>query len=166
MPKDFSTKPRNKQAGDAMILSASPEKALKEVIATIEDLRSLYIAENLALEAADTNAFMGLQDKKLETAKLYQSGIEQIMARKDEMKRVDPALKRKLTRMQEDFHDITSKNKTSIKRMQRTMDRLSNTIRNAAKDAVNRQQATSYGECGRLHMTDKRMVSTGITETA
>jgi len=151
---------------EGIILSAAPEKAMAEMMDTIDDLRSVYIAENLALENSDTKAFMGLQDKKFETARLYQQGIEQIMARKDEMRRVDPALKRKLERMQADFAQLAAINKDSIKRMQRTMDRLNNTIRSAAKDAVNKQQATSYGEHGRLHTTEKRVVSTGISETA
>jgi len=151
---------------DGIMLSASPDKAMHEMMETIDDLRSVYIAENLALEKADTKAFMGLQDKKFATARLYQHGIEQILARKDEMRRVDPALKRKLERMQSDFSQLAATNKEAIKRMQRTMDRLNNTIRSAAKDAVNKQQATSYGEHGRLHTTEKRVVSTGISETA
>ena len=158
------SKPSAQHAG--AILSASPDKAMNEMMETIDALRGVYIEENKALEDVDTKAFMDLQSRKFETAKLYQKGVEEILARKDEMRRVDPSLKRKLERMQADFGKLAAENRESIKRMQRTMERLSNTVRNAAKDAVNKQQATSYGECGRLHTTEKRVVSTGISETA
>ena len=167
MPKDHSTHRNRSNAEHAgAMLSAAPDQAINEMMETIDALRSVYIEENKALEDTDTKAFMALQDKKFETAKLYQRGIEEIIARKDEMRRVDPSLKRKLERMQADFGKLAATNKDALKRMQRTMDRLNNTIRNAAKDAVNKQQATSYGECGRLHTTEKRVVSTGISETA
>ena len=147
------------------VLSASPEKAMSEMMETIDSLRSIYIEENKALDDVDTKAFMALQSKKFETAKLYQQSVAEILSRKDEMRRIDPSLKRRLERMQADFSKLANENKDAIKRMQRTMDRLNNTIRNAAKDAVNKQQATSYGECGKLHTTEKRVVSTGISET-
>jgi len=166
MPREQqSQRAKNAPAG-GLILSATPEKAMNEVMDAIDALRSVYIAENKALEAVDTKTFMALQDQKFSTAKMYQSGIEQILARKDEMRRIDPTLKRKLARMQADFSTLAGKNKDALKRMQRTMDRLNNTIRSAAKDAVNKKQATSYGECGRLQSSERRLVSTGISETA
>lgn len=169
MPRGTHSSHSNTSRGSTpagAMLSASPEKAMNEMMATIDTLRGVYIEENKALEDVDTKAFMAIQDRKFETAKLYQQGIEEILARKDEMRRVDPALKRKLERMQADFGKLAAENKEAIKRMQRTMDRLNNTIRTAAKDALNKQQATSYGECGRLHTTEKRIVSTGVSETA
>lgn len=169
MPRSFThsqANARNSQQAGHMLLSASPEKAIDEMMQTIDALRDVYIAENQALENVDTKSFMGLQGKKLETAKLYQKGIEEILVRKDEMRRIDPTLKRKLERMQADFASLASTNMESLKRMQRTMDRLNNTIRTAAKDAVNKNQAYSYGESGRMQSTDKRIVSTGISETA
>lgn len=170
MPRDHHTQ-RNSKTGNpkvaaGVLLSTSPEKAMNEMMGTIDDLRSIYLEENKVLEAVDTKGFMALQDKKFQTAKLYQQGIEEILARKDEMRRVDPSLKRKLQRMQADFTTLATKNKDALKRMQRTMARLNDTVRTAAKEAVNKKQATSYGECGRLQNTEKRIVSTGISETA
>lgn len=165
MPRDHHTQ-RGSKTSAAVFLSASPEKAMNEMMGTIDSLRNVYIEENNALEDVDTKSFMALQSRKFETAKLYQQSVEEILARKDEMRRVDPSLKRKLQRMQEDFSQLAAKNKESLKRMQRTMGRLNDTIRTAAKEAVNKQQATSYGECGRLQNTEKRIVSTGISETA
>jgi hypothetical protein len=164
--------PRSLRSGNkasvhgGVLLSATPEKAMNEMMETIDMLRDVYVEENKALQSVDTKGFMNLQEKKLETAKLYQKGIEEIVARKDEMRRVDPTLKRRLERMQEDFSAIAAENKEALKRMQRTVERLTDTIRSAAKDAVNQHQATSYGDSGRLQSTEKRVVSTGISETA
>ncbi|MFK7838818.1 MAG: hypothetical protein AB8B83_00670 [Bdellovibrionales bacterium] len=166
MPRHTFSSSRSATDDSGLILSASPEKAMNEMMGAIDALRDVYVAENQALEKSDTQGFMSLQNEKFRTAMLYQQGIEQILSRKDEMRRVDPTLKRKLARMQDDFSKLAATNKDAIKRMQRTMDRLNNSIRTAAKDAVNKQQATSYGEHGRLHTQDKRVVSTGISETA
>ena len=165
MPRD-QINSKQAQVHGGLILSASPEKAMNEMMETIDALRGVYIEENKALEDVDTKAFMALQDRKLETAKLYQQGVEEIIKRKDEMRRVDPSLKRRLERMQADFSELATENKDALERMQRTMDRLNDTIRKAAKEAVNKHQATSYGECGLLQSTEKRKVSTGVSETA
>ncbi len=165
MPKHTQPQNRSNIPAGAM-LSASPEKAMKQMIETIDTLRSVYIEENKALENVDTQAFMDIQGKKFEAATLYQKGIEEVLARKDEMRLVDTSLKRQLERMQADFSTLAHENKEALKRMQRTMNRLSDTIRSAAKDAVNKQQATSYGNSGRLNTTEKRVVTTGISETA
>ena len=50
--------------------------------------------------------------------------------------------------------------------MQRTVERLGNTIRSAAKDAALKQRATSYGETGILDKGEKKSVSMGVIETA
>ena len=165
MPRTLRTNNKASVPG-GVLLSASPEKAMNEMMETIDLLRDVYVEENKALENVDTKGFMDLQEKKLETAKLYQRGIEEIVARKEEMRRVDPTLKRRLERMQEDFSTIAAENKEALKRMQRTVERLTETIRSAAKDAVNQHQATSYGDSGRLHSSEKRIVSTGVSETA
>ena len=165
MAKTSFTAKSNK-SHNAVLLSASPEKAMNEMMETIDAMRSVYIEENEALDNVDTQAFMALQDRKFETARRYQHSVEQILARKDEIRRVDPDLKRRLKSMQSDFSRLAEKNKESLKRMQRTMQRLNETIRSAAKEAVNKKQATSYGECGRLQNTENRVVSTGVSETA
>ena len=51
-------------------LSPNPEKAIQEMMSTIDALRGVYIEETDALEKADTNAFLNLQDKKLKTAQI------------------------------------------------------------------------------------------------
>lgn len=147
-------------------LPANPDKAMQEMMNTIDALRSVYMEETQALEASDTNTFLDLQDRKFESARLYQRGIEEILARKDEMRGADPALKKRLEGMQADFSDLAATNMKALKRMQKTMNRLGDRVRSAAKDAVNKQRATSYGESGALHSHEGRLLSTGISETA
>lgn len=148
------------------VLSSDPKRAMQDMMETIDGLRSIYIEETSALQSADTPRFLNIQDKKLATARKYQKGIEEIMARKNEMRRVDPALKRKLETMQADFSTLASENMDALKRMQRTMERIGHTVRSAAKDAVNKQRSYSYGENGHLRGNENKVVSTGIIETA
>lgn len=151
---------------NAFILSRDPTKAIQDMMSTIDELRDVYITETEALKSIDTPTFLGIQNKKLSTAKRYQRGIEEILVRKDEMRRVDPALKKRLERMQNEFSDLAHENMQALERMQRTMERVGNTVRNAARDAVNKQRAYSYGETGALHRTENKIVSTGVSETA
>ena len=160
------TTSQSRPLSERALLSQSPEKAIQEMMETIDALRGVYIEETTALEAADTPAFLSVQDKKLNTAMRYERGIQEIIARKEEMRKIDPALKRRLETMQNDFSNIAKENMEALTRMQRTMERLGNTIRDAAKEAVNQQRAYSYGESGALQSNEKRVVSTGISETA
>lgn len=147
-------------------LSTNPERAVQEVIQTIEHLRGIYVSETKALKEHDTNTFLDLQDRKFSTAQRYEQGIHEIISRKNEMKAINPSLKQRLATMQAEFSDLARENMEALTRMQRTMDRLSGTIREAARDAVNKERTYSYSESGALHNNDKRVVSTGISETA
>lgn len=146
-------------------LSRDPRIALEETIRTIEQLHSVYERETDALERSDTKDFLSLQHEKLEVATLYQNSIEEIKSRKEEMGRVGQDLKNKLKHMQRDFSDLAQKNREALSRMQRTVERLGNTIRSAAKDAALKQRATSYGQTGALDKAEKRSISMGVTET-
>jgi len=147
-------------------LPKAPEKAMQEMIARIGILQDLYATENEALERADTDTFLSLQEQKTRYAESYQNGVQEIIARRNEMKKLNPALKSKLVKMQENFAELAKVNMEALKRMQRTTDRLNNTIRDVAKNEVNKRQSYSYGDSGVLHSNEKRIVSTGISETA
>lgn len=151
---------------DSPVLSAKPQRAMQDMMDAIDDLRSVYKEETDALQSADTPRFLNIQDRKLASAKRYQKGIEEILVRKDEMSRVDPALKQRLEGMQADFAVLATENMDALKRMQRTMERLGNTVRSAARDAVNKQRSYSYGESGKLRGNEHKVVSAGIIETA
>ena len=147
-------------------LPKTPDHAVKEMIARIALLEDLYKNENNALERVDIDEFLALQDQKLSYAQSYQQGVKEIIARQGEMRKVDPSLKRKLVAQQENFSQLAKTNMESLKRMQRTTDRLNNTIRDVAKSEVNKRQSYAYGESGQFHSNEKRLVSTGVSETA
>lgn len=157
---------QNLQTQD-FILSRDPKMAMEETIGTIERLHSVYERETEALTGSDTKAFLSLQEEKLKAALLYQQSIEEIKARREEMRNVSPMIKDQLRRMQSDFSDLAQKNREELNRMQRTIERLGNTIRSAAKDVALKKRATSYGETGQLDKSNsKRSISMGVTETA
>lgn len=153
-------------AAEQAFLSRDPNKAILEMMETITDLRAVYAEETKALQDADTVTFLNIQDRKLESARKYQKSIEEILLRKEEMRQVDVSQKKKLEAMQADFANLTKENMEALGRMQRTMERLGNTVRSAAKEAVNRQRAYSYGEQGVLKNNENKVVSTGVSETA
>ena len=150
----------------AHFVSQDPEQAMQEMMESIDTLRAVYQEETEALITVNTQAFLDLQTQKLEAARTYQQGIEEIPERREEMQNVNPLTKKRLAEMQKNFSTLSEQNMEALKRMQRTMDRLSQTIRKAAKDAAHKQRAFSYGENGTLQSDNGKIVSTGISETA
>lgn len=163
MQKQNTFEMRNNKQG---FLSNDPKKAMQEMMDTIDQMRGVYLEETDALERMDAKAFLSLQDQKLQATDTYRLAIEDILARKKEMRTVDPAMKQELARMQRDFSDLSGRNLTALKRMQKTMVRLGETIQTAAKDSINKDRAVSYGESGRLESNEAKRVSIGVSETA
>ena len=155
----------NKQ-GRSGFLSADPHKAMQEMMDTIDHMRGVYEQETEALESLDARRFVDLQQDKIQATDLYKTGIQEILKRKDEMKRIDPSMKRDLERMQNDFATLSQKNMNALKRMQKTMERLGETIQHAAKESLKKQQNFSYGESGRLKGEEQKRMSIGVSETA
>ena len=147
-------------------LPASPDKALQEMMNTIDVLRDIYTMETKALESTDTQKFLEIQEKKLLSADRYRQSIEQMMARKDEMSKADPVLKERLKEMQNDFSALADKNKEALSRMQRCSERLSNTLRNAAKKAIQKKRSVAYSETGTLRKNSTKHIPMSISETA
>lgn len=145
-------------------LPVDPTKAMQEMMATIDALRTLYVEENAALEKCDTRTFLTLQDRKIETARRYQSGIAQMLERKDEMRAADPSLRQRLVAMQEDFSTLTAANVKALDRVQRGVKRLGDRIMSAARDAA-QKEAVNYGKKGLLNKY-KGPVSIGVSESA
>jgi hypothetical protein len=148
------------------LLPKDPNAAMQEMMNTIDALRGVYRRETEALEAADAKRFLELQAEKLTYARLYQDGVEQMLARKEEMKKTNPLLRRRLQEMKEDFADLSTKNMDALKRMGRVSERLGNSMRVAAKDAAVRKRAFAYGENGALKSSERKSVSMGVSETA
>ena len=147
-------------------LSSDPKRAIQEMMDTIDVMRSIYERETDALEKLDTKGFLSMQDEKLQAASLYKARIGELLARKDEMRRIDPVIKNELERSQTKFSALAEKNMSALKRMQRTTERLGGTIQKIAKDSANKQRSFSYGETGHMHKNEKKRVSIGVSETA
>ena len=146
-------------------LSNIPQKAAEEMLRIIQDLHDVYVRETDFLTESNTKGFFSLQDEKEQITRRYEQGMRQMLARKEEMKTVSQAIKDALRLLQEKFTQVAQKNREMLERMQRTTERLSNTIRNAAKEAVNKRTSGGYGSNGSLTMPSTRNMSIGINET-
>ena len=147
-------------------MSLSPEAAMQEMMVTIDQIRDVYTRETEALDATNTHAFLEMQQEKLQAARKYQLGIEDIMRRRDEFKNISPLTKKRLADMQAEFAAITRKNMEALDRMQRCVHRMGETISAAAREAAAKHTTFSYGQSGRANVNVKQAVSMGISETA
>lgn len=146
------------------ILSKNPERAMQEMMETIDRIRSVYTEETDALLQTDTMKFLQLQDKKVAAAQDYQAGVAQIVARKDEIKKAVPGLHTALQKKQEEFAVIAVKNIEALTRMRRTVQRLGEHLTAAARTAIERK-SVNYGATGSINRP-KHTVSIGINESA
>jgi hypothetical protein len=160
------SKNRIKTNGNISSLHRDPSKAMQQMMESIDRLRSVYEAETEALKRSDTQGFLALQDEKMSSAMSYEAGINEIIARKDEMKDVDPQMKRKLRQMQKDFAELSQQNMDALQRMQRTMERLGGKIRTAAKDAAKKNRVFSYGQNGQIADVTHKRISISVQEEA
>lgn len=146
------------------VLSNDPHRAIMEMMQTIDALRGVMIQETAALDKSDTEAFFGLQDQKLGIARDYQSGMSQLLARKDEIRSADPTLRTRLEAMQKNFHDTAIENRKSIERMRKGMERLGERIMRFARAAAEKETRLVYGATGQMQAGGK--ASMGINESA
>ena len=155
---------QNKSEAPALTLHREPKKAMQEMMDIISALRSVMQEENQALKNVDTQRFLAVQDKKIEQAKLYQSGVHQMMARKDEMKGAPKALHQRLEVMREDFLMLAEENMGAMERMRKGMARMSERIMTIAKTEAEKAQKFAYGYHGKLEGSGK--ASIGVDERA
>ena len=147
-------------------LPKDPNAAASHLLSTIGRLSAVYERENEALRKADTHSFFELQEEKLQAARLYEFGVKEFLNRKDDIKKVNPDLQIKLKESQGKFSTLATQNRDALSRMQRSVERLGNTLRNAARDAARKNRVYSYGETGRVDDELKKPISTGLSETA
>lgn len=145
------------------LLPKDPNKAIEKMLETIDRLSFYVDQETSALAESDTAGFMALQDHKITAARAYQSGVEQLLARKEEIRLADPKLIQILEHEQQEFHARAIKNENEIKRMRSGMDRIRDLVMKTARDVVKRQQQITYGSEGYLKKTDA--ASMGMSES-
>lgn len=146
------------------VLSKDPKKAMQEMMDIIDTLRGVMLEESTALKNTDTKAFIAIQDKKIEAARVYQDGVNQMIARKADMKKAPEALKVQLETMRADFLTIAEENLEELERMRKGMARLSDRIMNLAKSEAVESQKFVYGAHGKLEGSGK--ASIGVNERA
>lgn len=146
------------------VLSKDPNKAMQEMMTTIDSLRSSLVDETQALKDADTQTFLDLQDKKLDVARDYLEGMTQLLARKDELQDADPTLKDRLEAMRVDFSEIAQENHAALERMKNGMKRLGDRIMETARAAAKKEEQLIYGASGQMQSGLK--ASIGVNESA
>ncbi len=145
-------------------LSRDPNKAMEEMMGTIDLLRSAMVEETKALKDTDTKTFMALQDNKLEVARDYLEGMAQLMNRKDELKNADPKLKDRLEKMRNEFAETAYDNHAALNRMKNGMKRLGDRIMEAARETAKKDRQFVYGATGRLQSATNGTI--GVSESA
>ena len=153
---------QNEQATKAFILSGDPNKAMQQMMDTIDSLREVYREENDALHSSDTKRFLGLQDRKIAIARDYQEGAQQMLERKSDLKGIDMRLKEQLVEMQKDFSGLMTDNIKELNRMRRGVNRLNDKIMSSARDTA-RTKNVNYSQAGSLNINE-RAGSLGLSE--
>lgn len=147
-----------------LILSRDPNRALREMMDAIAALQAIYAEENAALAAADTRAFVALQERKIGIVKNYQSAAQQIIARRDDFRGVNPAFKHQLQIMQNEFSELAAVNMQALDRIRRSVQRLGARVMRAARESV-QKTSVNYGAKGSMTKVE-RAVSIGFSESA
>lgn len=145
-------------------IPTDPNAAMQDMMNTIDALRDLYHEENEALATTDTKRFVSLQDRKIAMARDYQQQTQTLLARKKELKKIDPALKEKLTRKQAEFSEIAAENMAALDKVRKTVQRLNDRLMSLARDSA-RKDSVNYGARGDLGNAG-RPLSIGVNESA
>jgi len=144
------------------ILPRNPNKAMQQMMDTIDVLRKQMVAETQALKETNTQEFMRLQDDKITISQRYARSMEEMIERKEEMRQATPALIEKLKAMRADFATITQENITEIQKMSKGMKSLETRIMEAARKEAQKGNQFAYGATGKLK--DGLTTNIGINE--
>jgi organic radical activating enzyme len=151
------------ETGRTITLSRDPDKAMQQMMETIDSLREVYLEENAALEVADTQTFLRLQDRKIAAARKYQSGAEQLLSRGDDLQHINIALKQQLQSKQDEFSGIMSENLKYLDRLRKGVQRLNDRVMRSAREAAQHKNV-NYSAKGHLNKNE-RAVSLGLSES-
>ncbi|HBH25928.1 MAG TPA: hypothetical protein DDX54_00775 [Rhodospirillaceae bacterium] len=134
---------------DSAPLGTDPNTLAREVLARARGLAQIHEKETGALEAAQVEVFMAMQEEKLAAVEAYQESMVALLAQREELAgALDPALRAALAETQIDFALLTQRNKEALARMQRCMARLADKICAMAKAEVRAASPVGYGQNG------------------
>lgn len=163
MATDQSLNTENGVQPKPFVLAPDPNRAMQQMMDVIDSLRDVYLKENEALKSSDTKGFLSLQDEKIDKARQYQNGSQQLLERKDDLQHIDLALKEQLVAKQEEFSGIMAENLKALDRTKKSIQRLNDRVVKSAREAARTNNA-NYGSSGNLHQNE-RSVSMGVSET-
>lgn len=145
-------------------LPRNTERAVQEIIGIVNDLTICLTEENNALDNADVPRFMALQDRKIEITHRYNDGVQQLLARKDELKTLSPEKKQELLKTRESFSALTRDNFEHIERMRSSVERLNGHIMTSARKHADKK-GVNYSNHGHIQK-ESRGLSMGLNESA
>lgn len=145
-------------------LPRNTDRAVQEIIGIMDDLTKCLTDENEALENADIQRFMALQDRKIKITHKYNDGMQQLQARKDELKALSPEKKQALLKIRKSFSVLTQENLAHIERMRGSVGRLNGHIMNSARRYADKK-GVNYSNHGHIQK-ESRSLSMGINESA
>lgn len=145
-------------------LSKNTDRALAEIIGTINELRKVYEDENTALQACDTKRFLSLNARKLQAVSDYKACVRQVVQRRAEFSRVHPEIRTRLLALETDFTELATRNLELLSRLNKSVQRLGARLKRAAIDAV-QKKSVNYSASGNLTRVE-RPVSIGINQSA
>lgn len=145
-------------------LSRDPNKAMQEMMQTIDRLHATLMAETKVLKETDTKSFMAMQDEKVIVAREYLDGMKQLIDRKDEIKNADERLIIKLEEARKNFAETAHENYAAINRMKNGMKRLGDRIMETARETARKEKQFTYGANG--HLMSSTSGTIGINESA
>lgn len=163
-PKDTAPEENNIMKRQHYILPKNTNRAMQDMMGTIDRLRASIIEETAALKDADTKTFLSLQNNKIDVAHDYLEGMKQMIDRKNELKNADPALKERLEKMRLEFSETAHENHAALNRMKNGMKKLGERIMEAAREAAKKEGQLIYGSTG--HMQRGSKAGIGINESA
>lgn len=153
------------QTHAAAALPLDPNQAAQAMMTRIKNLQGVYERETGALEAAQVEVFMAMQEEKLAALASYQEGMAALLERKDALAAgLTPAVRKQLNAMQQDFTRTTTRNMEALERMQRCVGRVSDKICALARADVMGRAPVGYGANGGQSPGALRTVSTGKGE--
>jgi hypothetical protein len=155
---------KNKAFEKDVLLSKDPNKALQEMMGSIDALRKVIEEENKALKEADVHRFMDLQERKISITKQYEDHTRQALRRREELKNAAEGQKKALRDAYKDFSRLSQENLSLIDRMRNSIGRLNRRIMIAARDVADKK-GVNYGSSGEMH-NELRGLSMGLNESA
>jgi hypothetical protein len=147
----------------AIELNLNTQDRLARLDQTVRDIITVLSHETQAVKAIDINAFTALQEKKSALFEQYQTDINALLLRKDELKTLPDPVKEKIRLWERELSVARLENMSHLERAGKSFARLRDRIVQVAKESALRTHAR-YGASGSLELNSRRTISTGVQD--